>query len=136
MLINVTKDLLEGDLLPDGIYVCRVEKVEFTQSSQKGTPGVSVHLRVLSPEEHAGRMIFDRLYLGEDPSKILWRWNRFYKACTNQNLPQRSFTVDEFINLFTGACPGSTVVVELGTEEYEGEKRNVVKRYSAPKQEG
>ena len=136
MEIVITQESLGNEPLPAGVYVVKVEKVEFVQSSQKGTPGVSLQLRVLSPEEHAGRMAFDRLWLGDDPSKVLWRWNSLYKAATGEDLPKRSFTLDEFINLFTTPpVLGSVVLAELEVEEYEGNQRNRVRRFAKVKGE-
>ena len=136
MEIKVTREVLTDDApLPEGVYVVKVEKAEVIQSAQKGTPGVLFHLRVLAPEEHAGRMLFERMYLGEDPSKVLWRWNRLFKAATGQNLPERTFPLDEFLNLFVNPpVLGSKVLAEVGHEEYQGEKRARVKRFSPIKE--
>jgi len=136
MEIVITREVIGNEPLPAGIYVVKIEKSEFVQSSQKGTPGIALQLRVLSPEEHAGRVIFDRLWLGDDPSKVLWRWNSLYKAATGEDLPKRSFTLDEFINLFTSPpVLGAVVVAEVEVEEYDGNQRNRVRRFAAPKEE-
>lgn len=67
MIIPGMRDVEQADLasfgtiLPEGWYVCTVADAE-EKSSQKGTPYVEFTFNVISPTEHRGKQVRDRVY--------------------------------------------------------------------------
>jgi hypothetical protein len=62
------------DQLPDGLFLVRVQKVQFRRQAQK--PYYTVALAILEPGRFAGRVISSRLYC--NPT-ALWKFNWFLR---------------------------------------------------------
>ena len=63
-----------SDELPDGIFLVRVERVQYRWHAQK--PFYVLRFSLLEPQEFAGRIIFARLYC---TSRALWKLSWFLR---------------------------------------------------------
>jgi hypothetical protein len=73
------RDIPEIESVPEGKYLCRVDKIEMRDS--KNTPGnknLHVEYIVTGGSEFDGRRLFDELSLS---MKALWRVRDFVEAC-------------------------------------------------------
>jgi len=61
-----------SDEIPDGLFLVRVERVQYHWHSQK--PFYALRFSVLEPQEFAGRVISGRLYC---TSRALWKLSWF-----------------------------------------------------------
>ena len=62
------------DEVPDGLFLARVERVQYRWHSQK--PCYAVRFSLLEPQESAGRMISARLYC---TTRALWKLSWFLR---------------------------------------------------------
>jgi len=62
------------DMLPDGLYLVRVQRASFQRQAQK--PYYTVNLAVLEPKRFSGQLISGRIYCTR---KALWKLNWFLR---------------------------------------------------------
>jgi hypothetical protein len=62
------------DQIPDGLYLVRVQRVQFRRQAQK--PYYSLALAILEPVRFSGHVISSRLYCNP---KALWKFNWFLR---------------------------------------------------------
>lgn len=67
-------DRCAADQIPDGIFLVRVERVNFRRQAQK--PHYTVSLSILEPSRFASQVIASRLYCNP---KALWKLNWFLR---------------------------------------------------------
>ena len=65
-------DRSRSDQLPDGVFLVRIQRVQFRRQAQK--PYYSVALAILEPSRFSGQIIASRLYC---TPKALWKLNWF-----------------------------------------------------------
>ena len=65
---------VESDTIPDGIYLVRVEQVQYRWNAHK--PFYEVHFRVIEPKPFAGHCVASRLYY---TPKALWKLSWFLR---------------------------------------------------------
>ncbi len=65
---------LNDDDVPDGIYLVRVDRVQYRYDKQK--PYFTIRLCVLEPEQHADHLLRGRLYC---TPKALWKLSWFLR---------------------------------------------------------
>ncbi len=67
-------DRCAADQIPDGVFLVRVERVQFRRQAQK--PYYTLTLAILEPPRFAGHVISSRLYC---TPKALWKLNWFLR---------------------------------------------------------
>ena len=67
-------DRCAADQIPDGVFLVRVQRVQFLRQAQK--PYYTVILAVLEPSRFAGHILSSRLYCSP---KALWKLNWFLR---------------------------------------------------------
>jgi len=67
-------DRCAADQIPDGLFLVRVQKVQFRRQAQK--PYYTVALAILEPSRFSGCIISSRLYCNP---KALWKFNWFLR---------------------------------------------------------
>lgn len=67
-------DRCAADQIPDGLFLVRVQKVQFRRYAQK--PYYTLSLAILEPRRFADRVISSRLYCSP---KLLWKLNWFLR---------------------------------------------------------
>ena len=67
-------DRCASDQIPDGVFLVRVQRVQFRRQAQK--PYYTLALTILEPSRFAGHVISSRLYCG---AKALWKLNWFLR---------------------------------------------------------
>ena len=99
--------------LPDGEYLCRIERVECSQS-QYGDEMWNMRLAVQGGP-HAGRVIYDNLaFSAESLPRV-----KLLCACIKLDLSGELDLTPEMLR-------GRDVRVRVGTEKYQGRARNKV----------
>jgi hypothetical protein len=63
-------DRCAADQIPDGVFLVRVQRVQFHRQAQK--PYYTLALTILEPSRFAGQVIYSRLYCSP---KALWKLN-------------------------------------------------------------
>ena len=84
-----TADRCAADQIPDGVFLVRVQRVQFRRQAPK--PYYALALVILEPSRVSGRTLSSRRYCNP---KALWKLNWFL----------RDFGYDTELNLW---CPGS-----------------------------
>jgi len=126
MIINIPEDLGLKPL-PEGIYDATITSVQLKQSST-GKDMLQVEFTVTSGD-HIGRKLFES-YTCDD--KVYWRHNLLFRACTGKDIPAGSYSIDEYLNLFTSSCLNKPVVIRVEADVYEGQERNRVREVRKP----
>jgi hypothetical protein len=67
-------DRCAADQVPDGVFLARVQRVQFRRQVQK--PYYTLALTILEPSRFAGHILFSRLYCSP---KALWKLNWFLR---------------------------------------------------------
>ena len=67
-------DRCAADKIPDGVFLVRVQRVQFRRQAQK--PYYTLTLAILEPSRFAGHVISSRLYCSP---KALWKLNWFLR---------------------------------------------------------
>ena len=67
-------DLCASDQIPDGVFLVRVQRVQFRRQAQK--PYYTLNLAILGPSRFSGRTLSSRLYCS---LKALWKLNWFLR---------------------------------------------------------
>jgi hypothetical protein len=67
-------DRCAADQVPDGVYLVRVQRVQFRRQSQK--PYYSLGLAILEPTRFSNQIVSSRLY---STPKALWKLNWFLR---------------------------------------------------------
>jgi len=67
-------DRSSSDQIPDGVFLVRVQRVQFRRQAQK--PYYTVALSIAEPNRFAGQVISSRLYCSP---KALWKLNWFLR---------------------------------------------------------
>jgi hypothetical protein len=67
-------DRCAADQVPEGMFLVRVQKVDFRRQAQK--PYYTINLTILEPKRFAGHVLSSRLYCN---SKALWKLNWFLR---------------------------------------------------------
>jgi len=67
-------DRCAGDQVPDGVYLVRVQKVQFRRQAQK--PYYTLGLAILEPARFSNHIVSSRLYC---TPKALWKLNWFLR---------------------------------------------------------
>ncbi len=67
-------DRAAGDQIPDGVFLVRVQRVQFRQQPPK--PYYTLALAILEPSRFSGRTLSSRLYCNP---KALWKLNWFLR---------------------------------------------------------
>ena len=67
-------DRCAADQIPDGLFLVRVQKVQFRRQTQK--PYYTLALAILEPVRFSGHVISGRLYCSP---KALWKFNWFLR---------------------------------------------------------
>jgi hypothetical protein len=67
-------DRCASDQIPDGIFLVRVQQVQFRRQAQK--PYYTLNLAILEPSRFSGRLLSSRLYC---TAKVLWKLNWFLR---------------------------------------------------------
>ncbi|MFZ0940460.1 MAG: hypothetical protein WAN63_13580 [Candidatus Sulfotelmatobacter sp.] len=67
-------DRCAADLIPDGIFLVKVQRAKFQRQAQK--PYYTLTLTILEPSRFAGHVISSRLYCSP---KALWKLNWFLR---------------------------------------------------------
>ncbi len=67
-------DRCASDQIPDGVFLVRVQRVQFRRQAQK--PYYTLNLAILEPSRFAGRTLSSRLYCSP---KALWKLNWFLR---------------------------------------------------------
>jgi hypothetical protein len=67
-------DRCASDQIPDGVFLVRVQRVQFRRQTQK--PYYMLYLAVLEPGRFAGHILSSRLYCSQ---KALWKLNWFLR---------------------------------------------------------
>ena len=67
-------DRCSSDQIPDGVFLVRVQRVQFRRQSQK--PYYALALAILEPSRFSGRTLSSRLYCNP---KALWKLNWFLR---------------------------------------------------------
>jgi hypothetical protein len=67
-------DRCAADQIPDGVFLARVQRVQFRRQAQK--PYYTLSLAILEPSRFAGHLISSRLYCNP---KALWKLNWFLR---------------------------------------------------------
>lgn len=107
-------------LLPEGDYQVRIEKVE-ERTSQRGNDVLNFTLIVLDASGRpTTRRIFDNITLTDSAR---WRLDAMLDA----------LAAPEDGTVSPGWFRGKTMWVRIGEEEYNGETRNRIKRFLAPR---
>ena len=68
-------DRCAADQIPDGVFLVRVQRVQFRRQAQK--PYYTMTLAILEPSRFAGHVISSRLYCSP---KALWKLNWFLRG--------------------------------------------------------
>jgi hypothetical protein len=67
-------DRCSSDQIPDGIFLVRVQRVQFRRQAQK--PYYTLNLAILEPSRFSGRVLSSRLYC---TANALWKLNWFLR---------------------------------------------------------
>jgi len=67
-------DRCASDQIPDGVFLVRVQRVQFRRQAQK--PYYTLNLAILEPARFSGRILSSRLYC---TPKALWKLNWFLR---------------------------------------------------------
>ncbi len=67
-------DRCAADQVPDGVFLVRVQRVQFRRQAQK--PYYTLALAILEPSRFAGHVLSSRLYCSQ---KALWKLNWFLR---------------------------------------------------------
>jgi hypothetical protein len=67
-------DRCASDQIPDGVFLVRVQRVQFRRQAQK--PYYTLNLAILEPSRFSGRTLSGRLYCSP---KALWKLNWFLR---------------------------------------------------------
>lgn len=67
-------DRCASDQVPDGVFLVRVQRVQFRRQAQK--PYYTLNLAILEPSRFAGNVLSSRLYCSP---KALWKLNWFLR---------------------------------------------------------
>lgn len=117
------KDVTAMDALPAGNYKVRVDEAELKYGNESGNPYIAVTLLV-EGGEFDGRKLFKNMSLTE---KSLWSVKRDLSALGVNMDRSIDFEDPRELQGLIGAR-GQAVVIQ---KEYEGEKRNEVKKLIA-----
>lgn len=124
-LNNVDENKIGGfEAMPKGKYECVVEDVELT-TSKAGDPMVKWTFQV-THEDYAKRKLFNYNLLTKDFGVAMLK--KTILAC-GVDVDFGNFDVAEFCE--TGDAIGLPLMVTVGVQNYNGEKRNNVKDVSA-----
>lgn len=99
--------------LPEGRYLARIADAELFNSSLKGTPGIGVSLRIMSPKAFKGEKIRDNLWLTPAAGRML---------TAKLSAADIKFSGEDF-DLDLDDLVGKTVVINVKHQQYEGETR-------------
>jgi hypothetical protein len=102
------------EAIPDGKYVATIEKVE-EKTSQAGNQMLNVTFAI-ADGEYAGRKIFDNYVL---TPKSLWR--------LKQLLSSLGVDASGAVDLDPTDLIGRAVIIDVNSEEYNGQTRNRIK---------
>jgi hypothetical protein len=67
-------DRFAADQIPDGVFLVRVQRVQFRRQAQK--PYYTLTLAILEPDRFSGRILTSRIYCNP---KALWKLNWFLR---------------------------------------------------------
>lgn len=116
--------------LPVGDYNCFVFSLEGRESST-GNPMIEVELKIATGE-YEGRRQWTYLVL---TPKAFWKVEEFFNAVSYDldNLPDKVDTPEEVVAHIREDVIGEKVTITVNHREYQGEKRDNVKKVSKPK---
>ena len=100
-------DHCAADQIPEGLFLVRVQRVQFRRQAQK--PYYTVVLAILEPSRFSGHMISSRLYCNP---RALWKFNWFLRdfGCDVELLGHDKVDETQLINL-SGVVKISHVIV-------------------------
>lgn len=107
------------EALPEGQYAVRIDKVEERISRDKKEPYWNVTF-IVTEEPFIGRKLYDRFPLSPE---ALWKLRQLAEACGMDCTGEVDLDSQDFLQ--------SEVKLNVGTEEYQGETRNKIKKISA-----
>jgi len=121
---DITVDLsntnLSQDPLPPGLYVAEVSKCEQQPSKRSGQPTVYWQFRIITPEEHAGRVAFHSTSLQPQANFGL---GRVLLAC---GYPEEKLKVSGGITFDPDRLIGIKVGLVMQEDVFEGKARTKV----------
>jgi len=122
VLSNVDFDKAGQDnLIPEGEYVCRIDKVEPRKGKASGEDYWNLELTVTDPADYEGRKVWDVLMLTPQS-----QW-KLRSVCVSAGMQVEgragAFDSEELI--------GQEVLVQVIHEDYQGKIRARVKQYKA-----
>ena len=130
---NLVMDLTDVDensggfeAMPKGDYECIVDDVEYGKS-KAGSPMITWKFKVVSPE-FANRVLF--YYNVLDKSFGVAMLKKTLISC-NLDINMKEFDPQTFAD--NGDGIGASLMVKVGIQKYQGEKRNTVKDVGALK---
>ena len=112
------EDVAKSQLIPDGNYAVRIDKVE-ARTSEKGNAYWNIEYTVQEPEQLLGRKLWDVFMLDV---ASLWKIRSLCSALGIELKGARDFDSDELLQQEVG------VVVSTDTTR-QGEERNRIKKY-------
>ena len=114
--------------VPAGTYKVRILNFEHGVSSKKGTPQITWKAEILSPEEFAGKHIWDRTIMVENS---LWRLANLLGACS-LDFPSDIDTDSAFFSVICQSALGRTTFWNISEKTLDtGTLVNEIKDYHA-----
>lgn len=111
--------------VPKGLYIVGVEKAKETLAKESGNEQIKMELRIFQKGANGkfvpGPMVFDYLTFTE---KVLWKIDTFLKS--TQLAPKKGEKLKMNNEWIESKLVGALGWVELGEDEYQDKKKNVV----------
>jgi hypothetical protein len=109
----------QSQLIPEGTYKARIDKVEERKSKSSGEPYWNLELTIIDPLDFEGRKLWDVLMLG---ANALWKLRA---VCESAGLPVEgrngAFDSEELLQ--------QEVTIIVVNDDYQGKVRSKVKQY-------
>jgi len=112
-------EVAKNELIPDGRYGARIDKVDERTSKDKGNTYWNIEFTI-TDEAALGRKVWGVFMLTPNS---LWKLRQLYEALGQDPSGEQELDSNELVGLDVG--------VVLGTEEYQGKIRNKIASFYA-----